>query len=67
MYTKKLHSVLDQAQRDLTYWLKVANVKSVSEFFEKKEVIKQQSFHKYHDVLNHINFIKKIEAKLGTN
>ncbi|SFV62683.1 hypothetical protein MNB_SM-6-634 [hydrothermal vent metagenome] len=67
MHTKKLHSVLDQAQKDLTYWLKVANVKSISEFFEKKEEIRQQSYHNYNDVLEHINFIKKLEAKLGTH
>jgi len=67
MYAKKLHSVLVQAQQDLIYWLKVANVKSTDEFFEKKEEIKQQSYHNYNDVLNQINFIKKIETKLGTH
>ena len=67
MYAKKLHSVLDQAQKDLTYWLTVVKVKSISEFFEKKEEIKRQSYHNYNDVLKQINFIKKIETKLGTH
>ncbi|MEO1953272.1 MAG: hypothetical protein ABGW74_01050 [Campylobacterales bacterium] len=63
--TNKLINLLERAKKDLQKWLNFANVSSLDEFYEKQENIKKQSYHKYTDVIEHINFIKKIEVKLG--
>lgn len=61
----KLERILDRAKKDLQNWLSFAGVCSVEEFFANAESIKQQSYHKYHDTLDHINFIKKLEEKVA--
>jgi len=61
----KLTNLLIRAKKDLNKWLSFANVTSVDEFYKKQDIIKKQSYHKYTDVIEHLNFIKKIELKLG--
>ncbi len=61
----KLQNLLTRAKIDLEKWLKFANVSTLDEFYTKEEEIRQTSYHKYHDVIEHLNFIKKIEVKLG--
>jgi len=63
--TNKLNSLLSRAKNDLDRWLRFANVCSLDEFYQKQEIIKKSSYHKYQDVIDHVTLIKKIETKLA--
>lgn len=63
--TNKLNSLLTRAKQDLNRWLRFADVCSLDEFYKKQESIKQNSYHKYQDVIDQVTFIEKIEMKLG--
>jgi len=62
MKKNKLLNLITIAKKDLIKWLYYAGVKTTVEFYQKADEIKNNSFHKYTDVVDHINYIKKLES-----
>jgi len=62
MKKNKIIKAIKIAQKDLSMWLYYAGVKTVDEFNSKSEEIKERSFHRYNDVIDHLNYIKKLES-----
>lgn len=50
------------AKKDLNMWLYYAGVQTVDEFYIKADDIKSKSYHTYNDVIDHLNYIKKLES-----
>ena len=63
--TEKLNNLLNKAREDLKIWLYYADSSTLEEFFKKADEIKNQSWHKYDDVINQISYIEKLESKLN--
>ncbi len=59
--SNKRANAIKIAQKDLSMWLYYAGVKTVDEFHAKSKEIREKSFHKYNDVIDHIDYIKKLE------
>lgn len=60
----EISDILSRAEKDLSMWLYYAGVKSIEEFNQKSEDIKEKSFDKYNDVIEHLTYIDKIKQKL---
>ena len=57
--------LLNKAREDLKIWLYYADSSTLEEFFKKADEIKNQSWHKYDDVIKQISYIEKLESKLN--
>lgn len=52
---------IDVAKKDLEKLLLYANVKTIEEFYEKSDSIKNKSYHTYNDVIDHLNYMEKLK------
>ena len=62
MKAKKISNMISIAKKDLNMWLYYAGVKSIEDFHKQEKKIKDKSYHNYNDVIDHLNYIKKLEA-----
>jgi hypothetical protein len=62
MKAKKISDMILIATKDLDMWLYYAGVESIEDFYKQEKDIKDKSYHNYNDVIDHLNYIKKLEA-----
>jgi len=61
MTKNRLDILIKNAKQDLYTWFSYANVTSLKEFEQEQENIKSSSYHKYTDIVKHLQYIKKLE------